>query len=184
MSGPSNTSVQTVLNPPNNLNTVRTLDYTQGKLQDPTVVGQSRFLPPSYAKTSLAVGQSESIQITATVDDALQHGTGGTGKAAGSQQFSALNSVKLTPWDTGQIHFTNISVEPAASGQNVIFGAPQLLLVDGAGRTYPAGMLVPGQNHQGLSIQASIPAYTPDGTAPATVTVTATGILMGTSTQH
>jgi hypothetical protein len=59
-----------------------------------------------------------------------------------------------------------------------------MVLVDANGVSYPGGVLVPGKVHRGLQVQVVVPVFSPNGSAPGSVTVNLTGLLHGTASNH
>jgi hypothetical protein len=165
-----------------NLQTAQSQGFLSRAFARPPVALTSRTIMPSFASSSVSVSQSENILAPITVPNSLQIGSAAFATATVQQPFQALGSLKLSPWDTGQITFHNISVD-AYDGE-LIVGHPQLQLVDAANNVYPAGMLVPGQAHQGLSVAAVVPLYSPNGSAPGSINLRVTGLLMGTANNH
>lgn len=172
------------LNQGRNLNIAHSMEYVAGVWKTPPVALTARRILPSYSDSELSVSQVENIQISVPIPSILGSGVAAYGTASGSQGFNALANLNLAPWDNGQIVFHNISVVPQPGTAQLIVGHPQLQLVDANENVYPGGMLRTGFAHRGLSAQATVSLYSPNGSASGNVLINLSGLLVGMAVNH
>ena len=170
------------LNNAGNLNIAQSPELHKGGLMRPPVALTSRTILPSFMSNSLSVGQSEDVSFDVPVPGGL--GANGFAQVTATQAFQAMANIQTSPWDNGRIVLHNVSVGAAPSGTQLIVGTPEFQIVDASGKSYPNGMLQPNYTHKGLAVQVTVPLHTPNGSAPASVTINATGMLLGMATNH
>lgn len=152
-------------------------EYTPGMgIHYPETSRRGRAIGPSYAN-----GVAHSVTHLETVTLSLPIGSlgaNGSTTLSGKQQL-ALSSLSLAQSDTARILFTNIS---ATGPANVVIGHPQIVLYSSQG-TPLGGVLAAGQYYGNLSMSATVPCISLAGSVAGTVVLTATVLLLGTSTQ-
>jgi acyl-CoA synthetase (AMP-forming)/AMP-acid ligase II len=142
----------------------------------PDTARRDRAIDPSYSNgVSHKVTHLEPVTLTLSLGAIAANGSQ---TVSGSQQLS-VSSLALDQTDTATLLFANVSVTAPA---NVIVSHPALFLSTNQG-TPVGGRLAAGQTYANLAMTASIPCYSIAGSSAGVLTLTATLLLLGTSTQ-